>query len=94
MRTPLTSWTPWRATAAVQPVPVSPHTPGAQPLTYLNRTDTASATDLSYKLNAMPPAPEPGTPLGRKVMMLGLFFVFWLVTSAFFMNLYIARYLS
>lgn len=96
MRPSFASWSPWLATPTLQPVSVSSAPQGhtAQPLTYLKHAEVAPRANVAYKLNAMPPAPKPETPLGRKAMMLGLFFVFWLITSAFFMNLYIARYLS
>ena len=76
------------------PVAATPNAGHPQALTYLKRVEAAPVSPTSYNLHDMPPAPKSEVPVGRKVMMLGLFFVFWLITSAFFMNLYIARYLS
>ncbi|MEM1093798.1 MAG: hypothetical protein AAGJ10_04270 [Bacteroidota bacterium] len=94
MRSTLTSWRPWLTPSTLQPVPATAPAPANPSLTYLKQLDRTAAIEASYKLNAMPPAPKPDMPVGRKATMLVLFFVFWLVTSAFFMNLYIARYLS
>lgn len=80
--------------SAMQPLPATSPAHANPSLMYLKRTDRTAALEASYKLNALPPPPRPEVPLGRKAIMLGLFFVFWLATSAFFMNLYIARYLS
>ncbi|GAB5520794.1 MAG: hypothetical protein RhofKO_30450 [Rhodothermales bacterium] len=87
-------WYPWPATPALQSVSGAPAPAQPQPLTYLKRVEAAPVAQASYNLHDMPPSSKSEVPVGRKVMMLGLFFVFWLITSAFFMNLYIARYLS